>query len=161
MVTSADIAIHWGTALLSTPTANISLSNTAPGIQIPASLSLDDAATLPVAVEIAAILLDYRYESARSIKLVAPWEEGGKTLYAAGEPAVVLGALPASDEPIRHISSFNLLSGTRRVEWHADVYRQTQRRSVQCKETGLAPARNEFNRSEILGPMYLELPRRT
>ncbi|KAI0788293.1 GroES-like protein [Fomes fomentarius] len=59
-------------------------------IEIPASLSFDDAATLPVAVATSAIPLYNKHESAKSAKLVAPWEEGGKTLYA-GKPAVVLG----------------------------------------------------------------------
>ncbi|KAI0788269.1 GroES-like protein [Fomes fomentarius] len=55
-------------------------------IGIPVSLSFDDAATLPVAVGTAAIPLYNKHD----VKLVAPWEEGGKTLYA-GKPAVVLG----------------------------------------------------------------------
>ncbi|KAI0788289.1 GroES-like protein [Fomes fomentarius] len=59
-------------------------------IGIPPSLSFDDAATLPVAVGTSAIPLYNKHESAKSVKLVAPWEEGGKTLYA-GKPVVVLG----------------------------------------------------------------------
>ncbi|KAI0788285.1 GroES-like protein [Fomes fomentarius] len=59
-------------------------------IKIPDSLSFDDAVTLPVSIGTVAAPLYNKHEKAQSAKLIAPWEDGGRTLYA-GKPAVVLG----------------------------------------------------------------------
>lgn len=53
-------------------------------------MSFDDAAALPVSIGTIATPLYIKHEKVQSAKLIAPWEDGGKTLYA-GKPAVVLG----------------------------------------------------------------------
>ncbi|OSD03833.1 GroES-like protein [Trametes coccinea BRFM310] len=58
--------------------------------KFPASLSFEEAATIPSGLAAAALPLYSRVELAPSAKLIPPWEEGGRGYYA-GKPFFVLG----------------------------------------------------------------------
>ncbi|KAI9061879.1 GroES-like protein [Trametes sanguinea] len=58
--------------------------------KFPASLSFEEAATIPSGLAAAALPLYSRAEGAPSAKLLPPWEEGGRGHYA-GKPFFVLG----------------------------------------------------------------------
>lgn len=61
--------------------------------KVPANLTLDQAATLPVAIDTAAFGL-YNHKSGGGIELTPPWEEGGRGKYA-GEPILIVGGASA------------------------------------------------------------------
>ncbi|RDX49053.1 GroES-like protein [Lentinus brumalis] len=58
--------------------------------KIPANVSFESAATLPCTLPTAATVLYNQDESSPSVKLTAPWSEGGKGKYA-GKRVLVLG----------------------------------------------------------------------
>ncbi|KAM5545024.1 hypothetical protein V8D89_001135 [Ganoderma adspersum] len=58
--------------------------------KVPESLTLDQAASVPLGLATVITGLWNHHPDAKSISLAAPWEEGGQTKYA-GKPFVVLG----------------------------------------------------------------------
>lgn len=66
--------------------------------KVPPNLTLDQAASIPVAIATAAVGL-YNPKSAGGLELTAPWDEGGRGKYS-GEPIFIIGGSSAVGQQV-------------------------------------------------------------
>ncbi|KAI0667956.1 GroES-like protein [Trametes maxima] len=83
------------------------VSSAALATKLPDSLSFDEAATFPGNLHTAAVTLYNKHKDATSFKLIAPWEAGGRNVYA-NQPIVVLGGATSVGQ---YVIQFLKLSG--------------------------------------------------
>ncbi|RPD59687.1 GroES-like protein [Lentinus tigrinus ALCF2SS1-6] len=78
--------------------------------KIPENISFDQAASIPLCLATAVCgLYNHFHEDAKSARLIAPWEEGGSTVYA-GKPILILGGASSVGQYVVQMAKLSAFS---------------------------------------------------